>query len=176
MLCGLGEGPRARRRRRDASAEQMRFGCQFFLEAAARARAIRSRPSSAEGVPARPERWRRGGGQLVLAAADHIAHEKRPRAARSGDYGSRFGLARPQGIRAAFRAPVIIRFPRAAAANELLLANIHLESPPPRPDWTCEFLLLGVDSRRAGWYGGRLRRAFPDLATSNADGRAPARE
>ena len=78
------------------------------------------------------KRWRGVLGSLFRRQADFNAQEKSPRAARSGDYGSRFGLAGPQGIRAAFWAPVIIRFPRTAA-NELLPANVYLESPAPPP-------------------------------------------
>ena len=123
--CGLGEGPCAPTPRR-ASRNECVSGCGSFPRLP-RARTIQLRLWAAEGDPARPETMaaRRWAACFWLRYC-RAPHENRPWAAGSGDYGSRLRLAGPARHQGSIRAPVIIRFPRAAA-NELLLANIDLD-------------------------------------------------
>ena len=94
--------------------------------------------------------WR----QLII-----IAHEKRPWAARSGVYGSRFGLAGPQGIRAAFR----------AGANEVLREAYTLSLlpiyPPTTPRLSKQRVFIARSARQeASGTGGGYTRAFSEVA------------
>ena len=120
MLCGLGEGPRARRR--DASAERLRFGCQFFLEAAARARAIQLRLRAAMGV-----HRRRNNGGAMLGSLFWLPYR---RATRENDRGQPRSLISaavgawqvPQGIRGCICVIIrqLFRGPRAQTQCESL--------------------------------------------------------
>ena len=112
VRCGLGEGPRARRRRSGAVAERM---------CCSGANPLVVRRACSCGVAY--IRGRRGAHVASISRAARcwaacfcyfiaVRPEKRPWAARSGDHGSRLRLAGPTTHQGSIWAPVIIRFPR----------------------------------------------------------------